>query len=79
MRTCNILRLLVAMGHQVTVLPEDGVDTGPHAEALRALGVDVSGRSNGLRAYHWFLRNHGTLDAIVVARYHLAWSWWPLV
>ena len=79
MRTCNILRLLVAMGHQVTFLPEDGVDTGPHAEALRALGVDVSGRSNGLRAYHWFLRNHGTLDAIVVARYHLAWSWWPLV
>ncbi|MBO9717178.1 MAG: glycosyltransferase [Pseudoxanthomonas sp.] len=79
MRTYNILRLLTAMGYHVTFLPEDGVDTGPHAEAVQAIGVEVCGRRSGPTGYSWFLRNHESLHAIVVARYHLAWSWWPLV
>ena len=76
-RAFNLLRALRQAGHAVDFLPDDRVDAGRHASALRALGVGV--RDDAGPYPRWLARHAAGYDAFVVCRYHLAEFLLPLL
>ncbi|MEL1265551.1 glycosyltransferase family 4 protein [Pseudoxanthomonas putridarboris] len=82
LRTFNLMRLMRTMGHTVHFLPTKGRFEDPLAPQLHDIGV---GLPHGMSATHsasapaWLRRHAGDYDAIIVSRYHLAWSWLPFL
>ena len=78
LRAANLMRAMRAAGHAVDVLPDDGRDGGAYADALRARGIGVRSGPRPGGYPRWLSRHGGGYDAIVVCRYHLAESLFPL-
>lgn len=82
MRMFNLMRLLVAMGHRVHCLPESRTVSPALADALRSIGVELPAHSNYVAVESpptWLLRHGRQYDGVIVSRYHLAFSWFPLI
>lgn len=82
MRMFNLMRLLVAMGHRVHCLPESRTVPAVLADALRDIGVELPAHGDQVAAESppaWLLRHGRQYDGVIVSRYHLALSWFPLV
>lgn len=82
MRMFNLMRLLVAMGHRVHCLPESRTVSPVLAEALRSIGVELPAHSGYVATESppaWLLRHGSRYDGVIVSRYHLALSWFPLI
>ena len=77
LRAFNLMRLLAGLGHEVDFLPDDGVDAGHYAAALRAVGIRVlHGQDAG--GYGWLRRHLAGYDVVIASRYHLAEALVPL-
>jgi glycosyltransferase involved in cell wall biosynthesis len=79
LRMFNLMRLLVAMGHTVNVLALSRSTDQTQKDLLQDIGVQRAGPDTVLRPEAWFARNGKRYDAVIVSRYHLAWSWFPLI
>lgn len=79
LRMFNLMRLLMAMGHKVHVLALSRKDDPARQGLLHDIGVHRVGLAAALRPEGWFARNGKGYDAVIVSRYHLAWSWLPLI
>jgi len=79
LRACNLMRLLLGEGFRVDFLPDDGIDAGPHAQALRDLGVQVHCGGATRARRRWFGQHAAAFDAIIISRYHLAEYLLPLL
>ena len=77
-RMLGILRLLTSTGLEVDFLPEDGQEDGTDADALRALGIRILGRSWSGSPANRLLRSEPHAG-VLVCRYHLARYWFPLL
>ncbi|MFC6183255.1 glycosyltransferase family 4 protein [Pseudoxanthomonas japonensis] len=78
LRMFNLLRLLVAMGHRIDVLPLSRIGNTTGQQRLQDIGVhcpDIGAQ----RPESWFAREGMHYDAVIVSRYHLAWSWLPFL
>jgi glycosyltransferase involved in cell wall biosynthesis len=78
LRMFNLLRLLVAMGHTVDVLPLSRRGDAAGRQRLQDIGVGCVG-DDAQRPEAWFAREGTRYDAVIVSRYHLAWSWFPFL
>jgi len=78
LRMFNLLRLLVAMGHTVDVLPLSRDEDAAGRQRLQGIGVRCAGDA-AQRPEAWFVREGARYDAVIVSRYHLAWSWFPFL
>ncbi|MBD9478484.1 glycosyltransferase family 4 protein [Pseudoxanthomonas sp. PXM02] len=78
LRMFNLLRLLVAMGHRVDVLPLSRNTSTTGQQRLQDIGVRCADIGTQ-RPEAWFAREGTRYDAVIVSRYHLAWSWFPLL
>lgn len=79
LRMFNLLRLLVAMGHRVDVLTLSRAEDASGQRLLQVIGAGHAGRGATQRPEVWFAREGTRYDAVIVSRYHLAWSWFPLL
>jgi len=77
LRAFNLMRLLLREGHAVDFMPDDGVDTGGYALALRALGVGLPARSGGWPG--WMATLTVSYDSLIISRYYLAHALIPLL
>ncbi len=77
-RMLAILRLMREADLDVDFLPEDGREEGTDADALRALGVRVLGRSWSSMPASRLLRS-APHAGVLACRYHLARYWFPLL
>lgn len=78
LRMFNLLRLLVAMGHRVDVLPLSREADPAAQHRMEDIGVGCAD-IGAQRPEVWFAREGSRYDAIIVSRYHLAWSWFPFL
>ncbi len=79
LRAFNLMRLLREEGYAVDFLPDDRIDAGRYTADLRRIGVRVHCGQQATSHPRWFSRQHQHYDAIVIARYHLAACWIPMV
>lgn len=82
LRMFNLMRLLVAMGHHVHCLPESRELSPVLADALQGIGVELPAHGNHVATEsspHWLLQHGHPYDGVIVSRYHLALSWFPLI
>lgn len=79
LRAFNLMRLLREEGYAVDFLPDDRIDAGRYTADLRGIGVRVHCGQQAVSHPRWFSRQHQHYDAIVIARYHLAACWIPMV
>lgn len=82
MRTFNLMRLMRTLGHAVHFLPMNGQCENRLARQLHDIGVVLPHGMTGVRlasAPAWLRRHGGDYAAIIVSRYHLAWSWLPFL
>lgn len=82
LRMFNLMRLLVAMGHRVHCLPESRAVSPALANALQSIGVGLPAHNGHVAAESppsWLLRHGRQYDGVIVSRYHLAFSWFPLI
>jgi glycosyltransferase involved in cell wall biosynthesis len=78
LRATNLMRAMRDAGHAVDFLPDDGRDAGVYADALRAHGIGVRTEPRHGGYPRWLSLQAPRYDAIVVCRYHLAESLFPL-
>jgi len=71
------MRLLLAQGHALDFMPDDGVEAGGYSDALRGLGVGLPVRRGGWPA--WLSALETPYDALIISRYHLAHALIPLL
>jgi len=79
LRMFNVLRLLVALGHTVDVLTLSRTEDASGQRLLHGIGVRHVGQGTTQRPEAWFVHEGTRYDAVIVSRYHLAWSWFPLL
>lgn len=82
LRMFNLMRLLVAMGHRVHCLPESRTVLPALADTLLSIGVELPAHNNHIATESpasWLLRQGRQYDGVIVSRYHLAFSWFPLI
>jgi len=77
LRAFNLMRLLLAEGHAVDFMADDGVQTGEYALALSALGVGLPARRGGW--LRWFAALTTPYDTVIISRYRLAYCMIPLL
>lgn len=79
LRLFTLMRLLVDSGYAVDFLPDDNRAAGRYADDLVSTGVGVIGSPDVPSPSSWLCNNHHRYDAVVVCRYYLARSWFPLL
>jgi len=77
LRAFNLMRLLLEQGHALDFMPDDGVEAGGYADALRALGVGLPVRRGGWPA--WLSALDASYNTLIISRYHVAHALNPLV
>lgn len=78
-RAFGLMALLVEAGYRVEFLPDDGRDAGHYSDALRAAGVQVHLVAGTSARIRWLRAHAPRCEAVIVSRYHLAESIFPLL
>ena len=79
LRAFNLMQALRGLDYQIDFLPEDRADAGAYTDALAAMGVGTPLTGASTSPLRWVMQAHRKYQTVVIARYHLASYWIPVL